>query len=216
MRRKRRATDNTGEYLWLVSLSDLMILLFVFFVAIFSFTYKRLQHRDFNQIARILTADKGRPAPPIDDIQAKLLKWVVDRNLLTAITLEQKEDALILHIKEKVLFESGAHSLSASGEKLVHEIGKALTKIPAPYRIGIEGHTDDTPIHSPTIADNWELSAKRAHSVLKSLDLGTEQSQRSVIMGYGEMKPIASNRNSDGTPNPTNQLLNRRVTIRIF
>jgi len=192
-----------------------MILLFVFFVTLFSFTYKKLGHGDFRRIAAILNHEKAS-AEPLDEIQQKLLKWVVDRNLLESVSVEQKEDALILQIKEKVLFPQGGFSLREESHELVKVIGTALEKVPPPYRIGIEGHTDDIPMSGSHISDNWELSAKRAHSVLMALNLKEEIRERTVIMGYGEMKPIAPNRTRDGMPIVVNQLQNRRVTIRIF
>lgn len=217
MKRKLKfATDHsTGEFLWLVSLSDLMILLFVFFVVIFSFTYQRMGKQDFQKIAQILT-NQEKMTTPLDEIQAKLLKWVVDRKLMEAVTVEQKEDALILHIREKILFDAGAFDLKEESQELISLISQALEKIPAPYRIGIEGHTDDTPLSRGTIHDNWDLSTRRAHSVLTALHLSPAVRERAVIMGYGEMKPIVPNRDEKGNALPQNQAKNRRVTLRIF
>ena len=48
------------EFLWLMSLSDLMILLFIFFVVMYSFSAKRMKQSDFLQIA----ASMRREAPP--------------------------------------------------------------------------------------------------------------------------------------------------------
>lgn len=88
--------------------------------------------------------------------------------------------------------------------------------MPLPYRFRIEGHTDENPIYHSIISYNWELSAKRAHSVLQALKFNDELKKRSVIMGYGEMTPLFPNRDSSGRPIETNQMRNRRVTIRVF
>ena len=216
MRRRpfRRAVADEGEFLWLVSLSDLMILLFVFFVVLFSYSYSKMGADDFRSILRVLNADP-KMANPLDETQKKLLKWVTDRHLLNDVTIEKKEDALILQLREKVLFDVGEAQLrSEQGLELVGMIGEALQKIPAPYRIGIEGHTDDTPMRGA--ADNWELSAKRSLSVLKALKLDQDRLSRSVVMGYGSMRPLLPNRDDKGHVIAGNQQKNRRVTIRIF
>ena len=209
-----RAGD--GEFLWLVSLSDLMILLFVFFVVLFSFSFKKLGAVEFQKITSSFRAP-GSEVAPIDAIQAKLLRWVIEKKLLQDVQVEQKEDALIINIREKVLFAAGAWELSDEGTELARRLGEALVKIPAPYRIGVEGHTDDEPVAGRgTIRDNWELSALRARSVLKALHLGPEALSRSVILAYGEMRPLVPNRDDKGNPIVENQAKNRRVTLRVF
>lgn len=213
---KKRKKDSEGEFLWLVSLSDLMILLFVFFVVLFSFTITKLDAKDLNDIQEKVTGQKSAAAQTLDSIQAKLLKWVIDKNLLESIEVKQKEDSLILEIKEQLLFGSGRFEIRPESQELVQLIGVALKKIPSPYRIGVEGHTDDADLRSNSVSDNWELSARRAHSVLSSLHLKPELLARAVILGYGAMRPVAPNRDKNGIAIPENQSRNRRVTIRIF
>ena len=211
MRRRPGQHAQEAEFLWLISLSDLMILLFVFFVVLFSFTQTKLTEGDAAKIAATLS---GHGAPTtLDQIQTRLLKWVVDKKLLGAVDIVQNEDALVIEIREKVLFGSGEYSLKEGSRDTVALLGAALDKVPAPYRIGIEGHTDDTPVKG---GDNWELSVRRAHSLLLALRLAPEQAKRAVILGYGEMRPLAPNRDAGGAPIPENQARNRRVTLRIF
>jgi chemotaxis protein MotB len=213
---KKRRQDSEGEFLWLVSLSDLMILLFVFFVVLFSFSVTKLDAKDLNDIQEKMTGEKSSATQTLDSIQAKLLKWVVAKNLLDSIEVKQKEDALILEIKEQLLFSSGSFEIRPESLELVELIGIAMEKIPSPFRIGVEGHTDDADLRSKTVTDNWELSARRAHSVLTSLQLKPELLSRAVILGYGAMRPVAPNRDKNGDAIPDNQSRNRRVTIRIF
>lgn len=186
-----------GEFLWLVSLSDLMILLFVFFVALFAINQKK---------------NEGLVGPrPLDQIQKKILKWVVDKKLLDSVTVTQKEDAIILQIKEQILFRRGDFKVRAEALDVLDGVGHALELIPPPFRIGIEGHADRTPARkNARFDDNWDLSTKRALSVLRSLDLDDEVLRRTVIMGYGSTRPYKS------ATAAVNEHLDRRVTIRIF
>ncbi len=212
---RKETTTSDGEFLWLVSLSDLMILLFVFFVVLFSFSYTKLDAQDF---AKINAKFSGQtPLSPLDEIQSRLLQWTVDKNLLDSVNVEKKKDALILEIKEKLLFSSGDFHLKGESKELVKLIGTALEKVPAPYRIGIEGHTDDMPLRKAGyVEDNWELSVRRAHSVLQALNFPPEQVERTVIMGYAHTRPLVANRDEKNVPIVENQGKNRRVTIRIF
>ena len=102
------------------------------------------------------------------------------------------------------------------GYRSFRGVSKVLAKIPPGYRLGVEGHTDDTPIHTRTIDDNWDLSARRSLAVLHTLDLPPDLLKRTVLMAYGEMKPIAPNRDMAGKPILDNQAKNRRVTLRVF
>jgi chemotaxis protein MotB len=216
--RNRRAVDHSeGEFLWLVSLSDLMILLFVFFVTLFSFSYNKMTPSDWEQMSQVLSGQKPEEVvTPLDETQKRLLKWAIDRKFLENVEIERKRDALILQIREKVLFPRGSADIDVEGVGVLQVIGEALKQVPAPYRIGIEGHTDDVASRAGNAMLNWELSSRRAISVLKVLNLSTEQLSRTVVMGYADQKPLAPNTDDSGQKIPANQERNRRVTIRIF
>lgn len=201
----RKTTNHDGEFLWLVSLSDLMILLFVFFVALFSFSMKKVAPTESKKMAQF------------DEIQKKILKWVVDKKLLDSVTVAQKEDGVILQIKESALFTPGSFALKSEALDVVEGIGRALALIPPPYRIGVEGHTDDTPVRRGSIMrDNWELSTRRALSVLQALDLDEGLQKRAAVMGFGSSRPLAPNQDDNGLPIERNKSINRRVMVRIY
>ncbi len=206
---------DTGEYLWLVSLSDLMMLLFIFFVVMFSFSYKQIKQNEFRKLVAQIRHE-NMPKTPVDQLKQNLNAWVTERKLQDQISVKQVDDSLRVEIKDKVLFSSGEYRPTDAGTEILRLLAKTLEKIPAPYKLGIEGHTDDTPIHTKTIEDNWDLSAKRALYVLYAMNLSPEFSKRTVLMAHGDCEPIAPNRDSKGQPIPENQIKNRRVTLRIF
>jgi chemotaxis protein MotB len=212
---RRRATEaHDGEFLWLISLSDLMMLLFVFFVVLFSFAWKKLGTQDYAKIKQALSLSPEPTTTPMDQIQVQLLKWATDRKLLEAVEVSQKEDSLILEIKEKLLFDLADTKISAAGLEVIPTLREALKKIPRPYRIGIEGHTDDNPANKGI--SNWQLSVARAMSVHDALQLPEDLESRTQIIGFGPYRPLVPNRDSNGHPISENQAQNRRVTIRIF
>lgn len=204
-----------GEFLWLMSLSDLMILLFVFFVVMFSFAYKRLKQSDLKQMVAEIT---NKPAPPDPSIQIndQLQKFVKEKKLESAIAVSRKNGAVTMEIKDQLLFDSGAFELRQEGSLVMEELKTIIEKIPSPYKIGIEGHTDDSTLRSRTIRDNWELAGKRALSVYYSLQLTPATQKRVVIASLGAMDPLVPDRDDNGVAILANQAKNRRVTLRIF
>ena len=73
----------------------------------------------------------------------------------------------------------------------------------------VEGHTDNVPYKgSGPISDNWDLSVKRATSVVKILtkNKGIDP-KRITAAGRGEYDPIADNSTKEG------RAKNRRIEI---
>ena len=88
-------------------------------------------------------------------------------------------------------------------------VAQSLTKIPGQIRL--EGHTDDTPIHTPKFPSHWRLSTARAITVLKFLtNRYNIPAERLAVSGYGEYRPVAPN------DTPENRAKNRRVAVVIL
>jgi chemotaxis protein MotB len=214
-RTPRRPPAESGEFIWLVSLSDLMILLFILFVVLFSASYKKMKQSDFQKVAAQLRNEAPK-ADPIEKVFNDLAKWVDEHKLSDKVAVQKEDDSVLIQIKDRLLFGSGDSDILPAGAITVRSLAKTLESVPEPYHIGIEGHTDDSPIHTAKIDDNWDLSSKRAMAVMRSLNLGEKLTKRTVLMAYGSMKPLVPNRDPAGKPIPENQSKNRRVTLRIF
>ncbi|MBI3600596.1 MAG: OmpA family protein [Nitrospinae bacterium] len=78
-----------------------------------------------------------------------------------------------------------------------------------PYKILVEGHTDDVPIKTERFPSNWELSSSRASSVVKYFIEKGIAPQRLSAVGYAEFKPRFPK-------TPENRPKNRRVEIIIL
>lgn len=215
-KRRTREEQNEGEFLWLVSLSDLMILLFVFFVVLFSFSFKNMSASELIEAVAVLN---GNPDTAIDDIEDKLKESLSQKGLADMVDVTQSRGTLTMDIKDAVLFDSGSYHLKDKSRALLSSMSRAFEDIPYQYHLEIEGHTDDSPYfatRSGLITDNWHLSLMRAYEVFENLGLSEELKERVKIVGYGPMKPLVPNRDSDGHPIPENRAKNRRVTIRIY
>src|SRR4029077_6493877 len=79
------------------------------------------------------------------------------------------------------------------------------------YRLRIEGHTDNAPIHNSQFPSNWELSTSRATEIVRLLIVreGFGPSRLSAA-GYAEYYPITTNLTTEG------RAMNRRVDIVIL
>jgi len=105
---------------------------------------------------------------------------------------------------QTIEFDVGSTTITSSGEALLDRLVPILQSAPR-TKIEIEGHTDNTgdPSH------NLDLSRRRATAVQQYLiSKGVEES-RLTVTGYGQEKPIADNRTSQGRSK------NRRIEFKI-
>ncbi len=70
-------------------------------------------------------------------------------------------------LRDDVLFDKGRSTLKKQGKAIIQELVKNIQRDYPEYIVFIDGHTDNTPIRKSKNADNWELGAKRAHTVFK-------------------------------------------------
>ena len=98
----------------------------------------------------------------------------------------------------EVLFESGSATLRPEGRASIEEVAGILEEvadeIPAnlDWVLRVDGHTDNAPVVvAGEFADNWELSAGRALSVVKYMTgtLGFPP-ERLAAAGFGEYRPV--------------------------
>lgn len=151
-----------------------------------TFTRSRLGRRFlyivFFVIAFSVSANRRTPAPSsVDATKEQLERQVANSHLSDTAALTACGEDLYLQVKEKLLFARGAFRLTPEGSAFLKSIGPTLDKVPETHHISIEGHTDDEPVHGDAVADNWELSVRRAHAVLTALEQNQRQNRRVTI-----------------------------------
>jgi chemotaxis protein MotB len=124
------------------------------------------------------------------------------------LTVEQKNGKVYVSMENKLLFKSGSWAVGTEGKKAVVEVGKVLGDNPD-ISVLIEGHTDDDPFGgSGPIADNWDLSTKRATAIVAILSENKAVNKQNLTAaGRGEFSPLASNATAEG------KAKNRRIEI---
>src|SRR6478609_10501716 len=124
------------------------------------------------------------------------------------LTVEQKNGKVYVSMENKLLFNSGSWAVGVEGKKALVEVGKVLGANPE-ISVLIEGHTDnDAFTGAGQIADNWDLSTKRATAIVGIL--GENKSinkQNLTAAGRGEYAPLTTNETADG------KAKNRRIEI---
>jgi chemotaxis protein MotB len=97
-----------------------------------------------------------------------------------------------------MLFKSGSADIQPQAETVLNKIAKVINDYKE-LEILVEGHTDNVPISNTCMSDNWDLSVKRATSVVRTLQkkYGV-QPQRMTAGGRSEYVPKATNTTEDG------------------
>ncbi len=126
------------------------------------------------------------------------------------VQVEIRGGKVHVSISDKMLFRSGSATLNTEAKRVLDKIANVLNDH---YELDVmvEGHTDNQPINTSCIADNWDLSAKRATSVVRSLqDDYYVDPERLIAAGRSEFIPRADNNTAEG------RSTNRRTEIVIM
>ena len=128
-----------------------------------------------------------------DDVEVKVDKTVV-----------------FINLSDKMLYQSGSAEITPRANEVLAKIAQIVQSRPG-FEVMVEGYTDNVPIKNSCITDNWDLSVKRATSVVRALQTqhGIDPN-RLIAAGRGEYNTLASNATSDG------RAMNRRTRIIIL
>ena len=124
------------------------------------------------------------------------------------LTVEQRDGKVYVSMENKLLFNSGSWAVGSDGKKAITQLAQVLSENPD-ISVLIEGHTDDDPYKgSEFVSGNWDLSAKRATSIVKLLEQNSAIKRDNLTAaGRGEYAPIATNDSNEG------KAKNRRIEV---
>ncbi|MGC2062809.1 MAG: OmpA family protein [Thermodesulfovibrionales bacterium] len=189
---------------WLITLSDLLTLLLVFFI--FALTVDRA-----SKIKTSQPTATAMPAITHDQPAAKdnLVSKIMGLASEDGITVRASGGEMLILIKEKATFNPGEAEILKSSEPVLDKIGNIIRQHPA-LLVEIDGHTDNIPIKTRLYPSNWELSAARATKVLKYFVAHSDvDPSRFFVRGNADRKPLLPN------DTPLQRAENRRVEIRL-
>ncbi|MAU64097.1 MAG: hypothetical protein CMC38_07145 [Flavobacteriaceae bacterium] len=123
------------------------------------------------------------------------------------IEVNVEKGVVFISISDKLLFNSGSYVVSERAKEVLGKVAKVVLEKPE-IEFLVEGHTDDQSIQNEVLLDNWDLSVKRATSVVRVLqnDFGV-QPERMTAAGRSYYVPVAEN------DSPENRSKNRRTRI---
>jgi chemotaxis protein MotB len=216
-----------GKSAWLMVYADLITLVLVFFILLFSISSINLERMtqflksievdfrpetpkthlfDLLDTGPIIEGKKldhfigMREANTFDEIHSIIQK----KDLVKNVEATFVEGRIVLRIEGQVLFDTGSADLLPEATKVLEGVIQIIKENPQ-YYVEIRGHTDNRPIHTPEFASNWELSAIRAATVLRYLIENSIPGDRLSATGFADLRPLASNDTPEG------QKRNRRV-----
>jgi outer membrane protein OmpA-like peptidoglycan-associated protein len=154
-------------------------------------------------VHRIVVQGPDR-APVVQDVTVKAnTQQTIEVVMQVAKTKLEAERIVIL---DKVFFETGKATILPASFGLLTEVANVIKANPQILKVQVEGHTDD--VGKDDV--NLQLSQDRADSVRQWLiDAGVE-GERLVAIGFGETKPVQSNKSAKG------KAANRRVEFNII
>jgi len=221
---------------WLTTFNDLVTLLMVFFVMLFTMsTVDTRKMQDFQYALQsglgiMETGNKVavsvKKTQPVEDMSHIMTQAEGERNkhgsnqpggkladpigqLVKAdlgIQVTHTHQGTRLSFEDQVLFDFGRAAISPTGFIFLDKIADVLKKVP--YAVRVEGHTDNVPIQTRRFPSNWELSVARAVNVVKYFaEVSNIDPKRLSAVGYGESRPVAPN------DSPSDRAKNRRVEI---
>ncbi|MDR3289029.1 MAG: OmpA family protein [Peptococcaceae bacterium] len=234
-RRREREADKENADRWLLTYSDLITLLMIFFVVLYSIS--KVDAEKFKAVADSLSVSLGgaQAASPaladdssgtalidlpeleasseeekmsIEVIKNKIDAFAKDNQIEHKLSSSIEERGLVVSIQDTLLFDSGSAVITAGARSILEKI--AVVLYATPNYIRVEGHTDDLPIRTEQFPSNWELSAARATHIVQLMIASGISPVRLSETGYSEYRPLVPN------DSEANRNRNRRVDLIIL
>lgn len=123
------------------------------------------------------------------------------------IEVSVEKGVVYVSISDKLLFSSGSFNVTSKAKKVLEKVAMVVKNKPD-FDFLVEGHTDDRSISTAVIRDNWDLSVKRAVSIVRILqnDFGVRP-ERMTAAGRSSYIPLDTNETTEG------RARNRRTRI---
>lgn len=123
------------------------------------------------------------------------------------VEVKVDKTVVMVNISDKMLFSTGSSRISPNANAVLNKIAQIVKSRPD-LEVMVEGYTDNVAIKTDCIDDNWDLSVKRATSVVRALqqNFGIDPNKL-IAAGRGEFNALTTNDTSE------NRAKNRRTRI---
>ncbi len=214
--------DSVNGQGWLTTFNDMVTLLMVFFVLLFSMgsldvkRFKNFQNA-LQSAMGVLYEGQRAPVGLISDTEqpddvSSDTAFADDRRHFErleqtrGLEAQYSQRGIQLTLDDSLLFRSGSATVTQDGLNLLANVSRIIK--PIGRHIRVEGHSDNVPIATSRYPSNWELSTERAINVVKYfIHQGRIDPRLLSAVGYADVKPRASN------DTEAQRAKNRRVEI---
>lgn len=123
------------------------------------------------------------------------------------VEVKVDKTVVMINISDKMLFSTGSSKISSNANAVLNKIAQIVKSRPD-LEVMVEGYTDNVAINTDCIDDNWDLSVKRATSVVRTLqqNFGIDPNKL-IAAGRGEFNALTTNDSAE------NRAKNRRTRI---
>jgi chemotaxis protein MotB len=140
------------------------------------------------------------------NLKAQLKEGIEDQD----IEIKVDKTVVMINLSDKMLFQSGSTNLTSRANEVLGKIATIIEDRPD-LEVMVEGYTDNVPINTACVKDNWDLSVKRATAVVRILQENYNiDPNRLIAAGRGEYNALADNETKEG------RSTNRRTRIIIL
>lgn len=123
------------------------------------------------------------------------------------ISIDIDNTVVMISISDKMLFNSGSYKISNKADGILKKLADVINSEPS-LEVMVEGHTDSRTINNAVVEDNWDLSVKRATSIVRKLQSNYSVDPAKLIAsGRSSYKPLVENDTKE------NMAINRRTRI---
>jgi chemotaxis protein MotB len=123
------------------------------------------------------------------------------------IEVNVEKGVVFISISDKLLFNTGSYKVSNRANDILGKVAKVVLDKPD-MEFMVEGHTDNVSYKSGILEDNWDLSVKRATSIVRVLQQQFNvPAERMTAAGRSQYVPIADNSTAEG------RAANRRIKV---
>jgi len=235
--KKHEEHEKENSERWLLTYSDLITLLMIFFVIMYAMS--NVDAQKYEVLSQSLegalqptglggtgsggTASGGgidvsqaladgesdKIDPELVAAAEEITKLIREKNLQDKVSVSIQERGVVVGLMNTVLFDPGSMQIKPDAVPTLVAIGQIANGVHNYIRV--EGNTDDVPMNTPQIPSNWELSVLRSTEVLKLMisQSGVAPDKISAV-GYGEYRPSVPNTSVE------NRAKNRKVDIVIL
>ena len=125
------------------------------------------------------------------------------------IEVNVEKGVVFISLSDKLLFKTGSYVVSERAKEILAKVAVVVNGKPD-FECMVEGHTDSRSYESGVLQDNWDLSVKRATSIVRVLQELDVNPGRLIAAGRSYFDPLVDNDTAE------NRAINRRTRIVIM